>query len=507
VTGEIDGPVSDPTVNAVDEAQPVTAPAASSGERTRRPRPNKVASRAIKYDKPPSDHVVALYFAEQNAEHMRFVAEFGKWLIWDDTRWRFDRTLAAADRARRACSEIAGQCKEPRSIESYQTIGAVEKLARSDRRLAAIGEQWDADPWLLNTLGGTIDLHTGVCRAHRRADYITKITGAAPDADCPIPMWEGFLRRITNNDAELIEYLQRVAGYALTGSTEEHAIFFLYGTGNNGKSTFLSTLIAAIGEYHRTAPIETFIASKYDQHPTDIASLRDARLVTATETEEGRRWAESRIKTLTGGDKVTARFMRQDFFEFTPVFKLIIAGNHKPGLASVNEAMRRRINLIPFTVKIPENERVADFSKKLAETELPGILQWMIDGCLKWQEHGLKPPESVTKATAAYLEAEDSFSAWLAEFTERDANAWTKSAKLFESWSAFATKTGEYVGNQKRFSQNMESHHFIARRKETARGFDGIKLKEAASLLASYGGGESAAAGVPEWTERHGDDD
>jgi putative DNA primase/helicase len=184
----------------------------------------------------------------------------------------------------------------------------------------------DADPWLLNTHGGTRDLHSGECRAHQRADYITKITGAAPDASCPIPMWEGFLQRITDNNAELIDYLQRVSGYALTGSTEEHAIFFLYGTGNNGKSTFLSTLISAIGEYHRTAPIETFIASKHDQHPTDIASLRDARLVTATETEEGRRWAESRIKTLTGGDKVTARFMRQDFFEFTPVFKLIIAG-------------------------------------------------------------------------------------------------------------------------------------------------------------------------------------
>src|SRR5262249_59760969 len=152
------------------------------------------------------------------------------------------------------------------------------------------------------------------------------------DDAMPTPVWDAFLGRITDGRQELVEYLQRVAGYSLTGSTQEHALFFCYGLGANGKTTFLNALTACAGDYHKTAPIETFTATNHDRHPTDLAGLRGARIVTATETEEGRRWAESKIKSLTGGDKISARFMRQDFFEYIPAFKLIIAGNHKPGL-------------------------------------------------------------------------------------------------------------------------------------------------------------------------------
>jgi putative DNA primase/helicase len=173
------------------------------------------------------------------------------------------------------------------------------------------------------------------------------------------------------------------------GLTREHALFFGYGTGANGKSVLLSTIAGTLGEYHRTAPIETFTASNADRHPTDLAGLRAARLVTATETEEGRRWAESRIKKLTGGDKVAARFMRQDFFEYRPAFKLIIAGNHKPSLRSVDEAIRRRFHLIPFSITIPPEERDPDLAEKLKD-ERPAILAWLIEGCLEWQTVGLK---------------------------------------------------------------------------------------------------------------------
>jgi putative DNA primase/helicase len=189
-----------------------------------------------------------------------------------------------------------------------------------------------------------------------------------------------------------LAYLQRAVGYALTGLTQEHALFFAYGTGANGKSVLLSTAAGLLGDYHKTAPIETFTASNSDRHPTDLASLRGARLVTATETEEGRRWAEARIKQLTGGDTISARFMRQDFFEFAPSFKLFIAGNHKPSLRSVDEAIRRRFHLVPFAVTIPSEERDSDLAEKLKD-EWPGILAWLIEGCLEWQTEGLRRPK------------------------------------------------------------------------------------------------------------------
>src|SRR5262249_54056800 len=180
----------------------------------------------------------------------------------------------------------------------------------------------------------------------------------------------------------------------------------------DGKSAYLNTLAGIMGEYHRTAPIETFTASSHDRHPTDLAGLRGARFVTATETEDGRAWAESRIKQMTGGDKIAARFMRQDFFEFVPQFKLLISGNHKPSFRGVDEAIRRRFLLLPFSVTVPEADRDPDLPEKL-KAEWPGILTWMITGCLDWQEHGLGPPAAVLEATRTYLEAEDAFQLWL----------------------------------------------------------------------------------------------
>ena len=197
-----------------------------------------------------------------------------------------------------------------------EDVAAIINLARSDRRLAATIEQRDTDQWLLNTPAGTIDLRTGRLRAHRASDYITKITAMAPDRKCPIPLWLAFLDRVTSKDVELIAFLQRMSGYSLTGSIQENALFFFHGTGANGKRTLVNVLTGILGDYHNTAPIETFTASHTDHHPTDLAGLRGARLVTSIETEEGRRWAENKIKALTGGDKIAARFMRQDFFHF-----------------------------------------------------------------------------------------------------------------------------------------------------------------------------------------------
>ena len=429
-----------------------------------------------------SDEVLAQIFIDKHSDELRFTAPWGRWLKWDGRRWAPDEKLEIMSLVRAHCYEQARQAesKEAKNVASAGTVAAIERLARADQRIAVAVDEWDADAWLLNTPGGTVDLRTGQMRESDPEDKLTKVTGATPDWSCPTPLWNQLLLRATGGDKELVAFLRRVAGYSLTGSTSEHSQFFIFGTGANGKSTFINAITACTGEYHRVAPIETFTASKNERHPTELAGLRGARLVTAVETEEGRRWDESKIKALTGGDTISARFMRQDFFQFTPQFKLIIAGNHKPGLRSVDEAIRRRINLIPFTVAIPPEERDPDFTGKL-KAELPGILAWMIDGCIEWQRNGLKPPQIVTDATDAYLEAEDGVSAWIDECCQRDPNAFCSSTNLFACWNEWATKHGEYVGTTRKLSSTLESKGFQPFRKNSARGFLGLRI------LPSYG--------------------
>jgi len=305
---------------------------------------------------------------------------------------------------------------------------------------------------------------------------MTKITAVAPGGECPL--WHKFLERITGGDKELQKFLQRAAGYALTGSIREHALFFCYGTGANGKGVFLNTMTAILADYAAVAPMETFIVTKGERHPTDLAGLRGARLVTAQETEEGRRWAENKIKALTGGDPISARFMRQDFFTFYPAFKLWIAGNHKPGLRGIDEAIRRRLNLVPFTVTIPKDERDKDLSDKL-RVEWPGILQWMIEGCTEWLEIGLKPAAAVVIATEEYLSEEDAIAQWINECCAIDAIYYETVANLYASWRMWAEGAGEFVGSQKRLSQALDDRGYRREREGgTGRaGFKGIALK------------------------------
>jgi len=424
-----------------------------------------------------NDDALAQRFTVQHGDDLRYTAAWGKWSMWAGTRWRHDDTLHVFDLARAVCRQASAECDDDKHFAlrfaSAQTVSAVERLARADRRHAATLEQWDADPWLLNTPGGIVDLRTGALRPSRREDYQTKSTAVAPGNGCAT--WLSFLARITAGDVELQGFMQRMAGYALTGVTREHALFFLYGTGANGKSVFVNTICGTLGDYARTAPIETFIDSRNQNHPTDLAGLQGARLVTAVETEDGRCWAESKLKALTGGDRIAARYMRQDFFEFSPVFKLVIAGNHKPGLRTVDEAMRRRFNLLPFAVTIPPTERDSELTEKL-RAEWPGILAWAIAGCLAWQREGLNPPLAVAGATAAYLEAEDALARWFDDRTERKPGAWESATALFRDWQFWASANGESVGSQKRFSENLTARGFSPNRKNTGRGFEGIAL-------------------------------
>jgi phage/plasmid-associated DNA primase len=218
---------------------------------------------------------------------------------------------------------------------------------------------------------------------------------------------------------------------------------------------------------------DTFTATMQEHHPTDLAGLRGARLVTVTEVEEGRRWAEGKIKTMTGGDKISARFMRQDFFEYIPQFKLWVAGNHKPRLRNVDEAMRRRLHLVPFAVTIPPEERDLELADKL-KAEWPGILQWLIQGCLAWQQHGLKPPPAVRDATEEYFTAEDAIGLWIEDRIERKHGAFVLCNALYTSWKDWIQARGEEPGSQKHLTEALQSKHFKFIRRKNGRGFEGI---------------------------------
>jgi putative DNA primase/helicase len=229
-------------------------------------------------------------------------------------------------------------------------------------------------------------------------------------------------------------------------------------------------------DYAVASPIETFTATNYDKHPTELARLHGARLVTASEPEKGKLWNESRIKLLTGGDRVSARFMQQNFFEFDPQFKLVISGNHRPSFRVVNEAIRRRLHLVPFAANFRDPDR--QLPAKLKE-EGSGILSWMIEGCLEWQRVELAPPTVVREATEGYLETEDTFGQWLETCCHRNVGGWTSTSVLHASWAEFAKARGEEPGTQKAFAEQMQQRGFDLNRKNVARGFTGVDLKHA----------------------------
>jgi putative DNA primase/helicase len=428
-----------------------------------------------------SDEHLALTFAAKHADDLRFVDQWGKWFYWDRNVWREDTSRIARDRVRAVCREIAAGIpandrKNARRTCSNSVDGAVLTKATADRLFASTVSQWDADPFLLNTPGGVVDLKRFKLREHRATDHLTKITAVGPDRNCPIDLWKQFLYRVTNGDAAFVNYLQRLCGYMLTGSIEEHQMFFLHGFGANGKSTFVKTVEGILGSYCVSTPFETFTLTHQDRHPTELARLFGARLVISTETEEGRAWAESRLKQLTGGDTIAARFMRQDFFDFAPQFKIMIMGNHKPSVRSVDEAIKRRLKLLPFTVTIPTHERDPELVEKL-KREWPGILDWMIGGYAQWRKSkGLVTPQAVTDATDSYLEQEDAFEAWIADQCERDRGAFESASMLFASWRVWAERGGEYVGTQRRFAQALERKGIRRDRNMHTRGFIGLRL-------------------------------
>lgn len=437
-------------------------------------------ARAAQSNELVTEDSAALEFARLYQDHLRFDHDAGKWREWSGAIWRQNKTPIAFHFARELARELA--ISEPDKIRYVTSkvsfAGGVERYARADPIFATTQEFWDRDHMLLGTPENVIDLRTGRRRASNAADGITKTTAVAPAENADCPLWLRFLDETTGRDAEMVRFLRQWFGYCLTGDTREHALVFVFGPGGNGKSVFLNVLTGILGDYAATATMDAFIAAHGDKHSTDLAMLRGARLVTASETEEGRQWAEARIKQLTGGDPITARFMRQDNFTYRPQFKLTIVGNHKPVLRTVDDAQRRRFNLVPFNHK-PETPDKA-LEQKL-RTEWPAILRWAIDGCLDWQTNGLARPSSVAKATADYFADQDLLGQWIDEECDSEpGNRWKSatSAALFASWLGYSTRAGEKAGSRKSFAEELERRGF-ENRKGTGgiREFRGIRLK------------------------------
>jgi len=412
---------------------------------------------------------VALEFAEKRADDLRYIAKSSQWMQWDGTCWQSEDTLTAFDQSRVLCRG-AGDARA-------KTVAAVVTLARADRRLAATTEQWDTHPMLFNTTRGTIDLTTGIEHPPKRDDYMTKRASTwLADKGTPCPLWSNFLDDVTNADEKLIGFLQRFSGYCLTGLTREQVLTFLFGAGGNGKGVFGGTLVKIMGDYATIAPIEMFLASKYQKHETEIARLKGARLVLTQETQKGRRWDEPKLKALSGGDRLTGRFMRQDFFDFDPTHKILILGNHKPGLSAVNEAIRRRLLLTLFNVVIPPGKRDPDLSSKLVP-EHPAILRWMLDGCLEWQRDGLMVPDSVWEASKQYFANQDTTEQWFDDCVDTtDPRAFTTTRVLYTSWKLWSEARGMQPGTEKAFVEELADKGYVQDRKNYGRGFNGLQL-------------------------------
>lgn len=420
-----------------------------------------------------TENGLARWLADVHADAWRYVPGRG-WLAWSGSCWEPDRTARILELCRQLSEKAAWGQPEPdrRRLLAERTIRAVERLARSDPRLATGVADWDRDDMLLNTPGGVIDLRTGVVSPNDPGLQMTRITAAAPGRTGG--RWLDFVARVTGGDTDMACYLQRVAGYCLTARTDEQAFFFLHGSGANGKTVFLDVLAAILGNYARTAPLDTFMATRGDRQQNDLAGLEGARMVIATETEAGRPWAEARIKAITGGDRIAVRQLYREFFETVPGYKLLIAGNHRPRLSGGGAGMVRRLHLVPFDTVIPEQERDGQLREKLL-AERDGILGWMLEGCRAWQDGGLRPPQRVRDAVAGYFDAEDFVVEWIDEDCVRGTNFHATTAELYASWRRRADSLGLDPKSARDLGERLRALGFEPVRTGKARGWKGLR--------------------------------
>src|SRR5215207_4109945 len=425
----------------------------------------------------------------RHGRNLRYCWLWRKWLVWDGKRWVKDDTGEVYRLAKETVSSNYREAAAAPNDETRKEIGKhasrseagarikeMVDLARSD--VPVMPDELDTSPDLLNTESGTIDLRTGELREHRHEDLMTKIAPTRYRPDAAAPTWETFLERVLPGE-DLRAFVQRAVGYSATGDTSEQCMFINHGGGANGKSTFQEAIAAALGDYAMRAPTEMLLAKRTDGVPNDVARLKGARFVSASETEEGRRLAESRIKDLTGQDTVTARFMKAEWFDFAPTHKLWLSTNHKPEIRGTDVAIWRRIRLVPWTVTIPPAEQ----DKKLPialRHELAGILAWVVRGCLQWWCEGLQAPDEVHKATGEYRAEMDVLAGFLAECCELDTGHWEYAKDLYECYKRWCDENGERPEPQRKFGGRLGERGF-QRDRGGSRGagiWRGVRLTE-----------------------------
>jgi putative DNA primase/helicase len=399
-----------------------------------------------------SDLGNAELFADRHSDRLRHVKERRLWLTWEAGRWRSDTTGAAERAAKalarerlRAAADVEGEDERKKAVmwamtsQSDTRIRAALSLATTETPIVLRADDLDRDPFLLACANGTLDLRSGELRRPDPDDLITLGNDVAYDPDATCPRWDRFLEEVFDEDEELIGFVQRLAGYSLSGDVREQIVAVLHGGGNNGKDTLIKPLMRVVGEQAETSPMDTFTRVRDRAVRNDLARLHRARLVIASESAEGRRLDEPTIKLVSGGGRVAARFLYGEFFEFTPQFKVWLITNHRPRVEGDDDAIWRRLRLIPFNVSFLGRED-KELDGKL-EAELPGILAWAVRGCLEWQRDGLGLPPAVEQATREYRVDEDVLGTFIAERCILEDEI--QPAELREAYDAFCSEIGE----------------------------------------------------------------
>jgi len=404
----------------------------------------------------------------RHGEDLRYFHGWRKWFVYDGKRWCLDdggvvkekakdttRAIYEEAAAENDTSERKALADHAKRSESRQRVEAMISLAESSVPVQA--EELDANPWLLNVKNGTVDLTTGKLLEHRRENMITKLAPVEYDPAATAPTFEAFLERILPSEA-LRRFVQRAVGYAAIGIVSEEILTILCGVGANGKSTLANVLMDALGDYAIQAAPELLLA-KRGAHPTELADLFGARFVASVEVDEGRRLAESLVKQLTGRDPIKARRMREDFWQFDPTHTVFLATNHRPEIRGTDHAIWRRIKLVPFEVTIPEGEQDKWLAEKLRK-ELPGILAWIVRGCLEYQRDGLGEPDEVTAATEGYRADQDVLAAFINECCVVRPDVWCKFADLYAAYTSWCEESNEHPEKKRRFGDSLTERGF-----------------------------------------------
>lgn len=412
------------------------------------------------------------YFARVFGQDVRYVREQDAWYVNVGTHWVRDVDGDVVRLGKAAVSDLFenlndgrpkelrdAQVKHAMNSESAPRLAAALKMLQSEEGITIGQSELDRDPFLLGVRNGVIDLRTGGLRQPRGDEYITRQAGCEYSPHTRCDLWQACVLRWMDGDVALVEYLQRALGYSLTGDTREQCFFIPYGSGANGKSVFMRAVRELSGGYGADASISTFIDRRGDSATNDLAALAGARLVSASESTEGARLAEGLVKALTGGEAIRARFLFREFFEYTPTFKLWLGTNHKPRVRGNDHAIWRRIRLIPFRVTIPDSEQDKTLQAKL-RLELPGILNWAIEGCLAWQRFGLESPAAVVSATDEYRREQDRLGQWIDECCAVSPHAIGRTSALHQDYRRWAEGRSEQPMSLTAFSLALGERGF-----------------------------------------------